>query len=311
MSAVLDLSELSVVFISYDEPDADANFAVLREVVPEAIRVHGIKGFDAAHQAAGRAAKTPHVITVDGDNVITDPEFFTRRLQFSPEELTMVISFSARIAHNGLTYGNGGLKVWPRTMLTSLRTHEASYDGAPAVDFAWRVPYLQSLGTPSETVVTRSPYQAFRAGFREGVRLTMREGVSAIDRYPDLPPGEALCRHILPKNLERLQIWCSVGRDTENGAIAILGARMGAVRAALDGLDISIVADFDQINALWEEEVAPIASDASAVKASIAALGIRIRNELDLEIADLAPNASAFIRSIYRAPLRLGALRPD
>ena len=56
---LLKLKDLPVVFLSYDEPNADENFQYLLDNHPNAEnvhRVHGVKGFDAAHKEAGRVA---------------------------------------------------------------------------------------------------------------------------------------------------------------------------------------------------------------------------------------------------------------
>ena len=42
--------ELDVVFLSYDEPNADLHYADLCNKVPWAKRVHGVKGSDEAHK---------------------------------------------------------------------------------------------------------------------------------------------------------------------------------------------------------------------------------------------------------------------
>ncbi|MGB5560208.1 MAG: hypothetical protein WBN04_19615 [Paracoccaceae bacterium] len=311
MTFSLDLSELSVVFISYDEPDADRNFALLQAAAPHAIRVHGVKGFDAAHRQAGKVATSAHVITVDGDNRLTEPDFFARRLRLTPRDLTSVVSFAARLPHNGLVYGNGGIKIWPRVMLRTLRTHEASHDAGPGVDFAWRIPYVQAFGAPSDSVVTATPFQAFRAGLREGVRLTVQNGVTAATQFPDLPPGAALRAHVAESVIERLAIWCSVGSDAPNGAYAILGARMGCVMAMLDRFDIQRIADFDWIEAFWNGTVAPATATAAGLQAELARFAARTTSELDLRVDYLSPDASAFVKSIYRAPQRLGTLLPQ
>jgi hypothetical protein len=46
------------VFISYNEPTADANFTNLKSKFPRAKRVHGIKGIHQAHIAAAKLATT-------------------------------------------------------------------------------------------------------------------------------------------------------------------------------------------------------------------------------------------------------------
>ena len=62
--------ELDIVFLSYDEPNADQHYADLCNKVPWAKRVHGVKGSDAAHKAAANLSETDWVITVDADNIV-------------------------------------------------------------------------------------------------------------------------------------------------------------------------------------------------------------------------------------------------
>ena len=289
MMVPLQLSELPVVFISYDEPNADRNFALLQAEVPGALRVHGVKGFDAAHRQAGTIAHAPHVVTVDGDNRPIEPGFFQRRIDLLPADLSAVISFSALLPHNGLVYGNGGVKIWPRPLLQTLRTHEAARTGGLTVDFAWRIPYVQA----------------------RGVRLCMERGRLASEHYPDMAPGEALRKHLPAPVLDRLRIWCSVGRDTENGAYAILGARMGCVMVMLDGFDAQNIADFDWLAHFWQTNVQPSIAGKGCIDAEIARYGDRIKTELGLLIDDLPAQASAFVKSFDRSSRRLGTLMPQ
>ena len=67
--------EFDIIFISYDEPNADLHYADLCNKVPWAKRVHGIKGSDEAHKEAARQAETDWIITVDADNIV-DNAFF-------------------------------------------------------------------------------------------------------------------------------------------------------------------------------------------------------------------------------------------
>ena len=71
----MKVAEFDVVFLSYDEPNADLNYADLCNKVPWAKRVHGVKGSDAAHKAAAELSDTDWLITVDADNIV-DSKFF-------------------------------------------------------------------------------------------------------------------------------------------------------------------------------------------------------------------------------------------
>ena len=310
MTATLDLRETSIVFISYDEPEAEANFDALLDAAPHAQRVHGITGFDAAHAMAGDIAETPHVLTVDGDNRVVDPGFFEKRLAFEPRDLTGIVAFNARVAHNGLVYGNGGVKVWPRPLLRTLRTHEKAKRVKNAIDFVWRVPYMPAVGVPTETCVTGSPEQAFRAGFREGTRLAMHKGLTLAEAHPDLAAKTAFQTHTGAGNQERLRIWCSVGRDVENGDWAMLGARMGLAASTLDRAEIGMIADFTALGDLWRETIWPKLGEPDARSREIGALGARLGEGIGIELADLDPAASRFFKANYRAYRALGRIDP-
>jgi len=101
--------------LSYDEPNAEKNYADLCKKIPWAKRVHGVKGSDAAHKACARLSETDRFITVDGDNVISQ-EFLTKEFDFDENRdlEKCVISWTARNTINGLMYGNGGLKCWAK-----------------------------------------------------------------------------------------------------------------------------------------------------------------------------------------------------
>ena len=65
------LAELDIIYLSYDEPNAEQNYADLLTKVPWAKRVHGVKGSDAAHKACAELSTTDRFVTVDGDNTIS------------------------------------------------------------------------------------------------------------------------------------------------------------------------------------------------------------------------------------------------
>lgn len=116
--------EFDVVFLSYDEPNADVHYADLCSKVPWAKRVHGVKGLDAAHKAAAEISETDWFITVDADNVV-HPRFFDLDLDMHDSSI-QVYGWCGRNSVNGLRYGNGGLKIWKKDFVLNMRTHEAS-----------------------------------------------------------------------------------------------------------------------------------------------------------------------------------------
>ena len=68
MAELIDIADIDIVFISYDEPNADRNWIELKKIAPWAKRIHGVKGSDSAHKAAADISDTDRLVTVDGDN---------------------------------------------------------------------------------------------------------------------------------------------------------------------------------------------------------------------------------------------------
>jgi hypothetical protein len=251
MPTTIKIKDLDIVYLSYDEPNCEENWADLQSKCPRAQRVHGVKGSDAAHKACAELAQTSRFITVDGDNKIRE-RFLNSEWQFDDTwDITdSVLSFPAENAVNGLQYGNGGIKVWPKHVVLNMRTHEAADDSHSdaGTDFCWVLDYVLMPGVWSDVHMNSTPAQAWRAGFREGVKLGLVEGLQVRD-VVDWRQGQ------VKNNYDRLCTWLQVGMDAKNGFYAILGARMGLHRTVLTDWDASAVQDFDNLDYIWEKEV--------------------------------------------------------
>ena len=291
--------DYDIIYLSYDEPNAEKNYADLLTKVPWAKRVHGVEGSDAAHKACAMVSETDRLIIVDGDNVI-DPEFINQEFEVDPSvDLNKsVLSWTAKNKINGLIYGNGGIKSWPKELLLNMRTHEnAAPDNIHAqVDFCWDINYYHMEGCYSEILNNDTPQQAWRAGFREGVKMALREGqkVSPLD-----------LKKLHWKNLNRLYVWMMVGADVKNGMWAILGARQGLYMTMCTDWDYVNVRDFEYLNKLWKEMQQEF--DASAgVLEDVISYGHMIKQELDIPIAEtpLDADQSKFFKIVYRNPER-------
>ena len=241
----IKIAELDIIFLSYDEPNAEKNWADLKNKVPWAKRVHGILGSDAAHKECARISETDRFVTVDGDNTIKQ-EFLDQVLDFDTHANLekSVISWCGQNIINGLMYGNGGLKCWPREYVLNMKTHENAdpYNVQAKVDFCWDAQYIQQNSCFSLTHNNFTPKQAWRAGFREGVKLTLNRGERVAH-------SEFLKGH--PKNLNMLYIWTMVGSDVKNGEWAIYGAREGLEMTMLSDWDYVNVRDFTHLDELW------------------------------------------------------------
>jgi hypothetical protein len=241
----MKITDLDVIFISYDEPNAEINYADLCNKVPWAKRVHGIKGSDAAHKAAANLSESDWLITVDADNIVNN-EFFNLEIDLQSANVK-VFSWLAKNNVNGLMYGNGGLKIWKKEFILNMKTHEESTSERAQVDFCWEDGYRQFFSCYSETVITGTPFQAWRAGFREGVKMTLVDGVRV--------PSKEIQQRVWWHNLHRLKIWSTIGAHVENGIYSVLGARLGNWMANCSDWNYVDVRDFEILKEIYETQV--------------------------------------------------------
>lgn len=291
----LNLAEVDCIFLSYDEPNAERNYADLVNKAPWAKRVHGVKGSDAAHKACARLSDTEYFITVDADNII-DPTFFNLEIDLDklPKKDQTQLSWAGKNIINGLVYGNGGLKCWTREFVLNMKTHEDAENNTNQVDFCWQDNYTQMAEAYSIVHNNASPLQAWRAGFREGVKMTLNQG----QRQELINPKRQLGK----RNYQRLLMWCSVGADIENGLWSIYGARLGCFMTNCTDWDYIQVRDFDYLNQYWRENVNSISE--LDLKNKIIDLGNTIRDKLHLSIAELDSNQSKFFKDVWSNPPR-------
>jgi hypothetical protein len=292
----MKIIDYDIIYLSYDEPNAEKNYADLLTKAPWAKRVHGVEGSDAAHKACANLSETDRFITVDGDNII-NPGFLQQDIdipQGSDLEKS-VISWCGKNVLNGLMYGNGGLKCWPKQYVLDMRTHENADANniAAQVDFCWDLKYIQQNSCYSTVYNNATPHQAWRAGFREGVKMALDSGAK--------PTKEQLLKGHW-KNLHRLWIWLMVGADVENGDWAILGARAGLFMTMCTEWDYVQVRDFEYLNDLWKTSFAAIED----IEHETGTYGIKLINELEIPIAEtpLGAQQSKFFKEVYQNPSR-------
>ena len=288
--------DYDIIYLSYDEPNAEKNYADLLTKVPWAKRVHGVEGSDAAHKACAELSETPRFITVDGDNTV-HAKFLEQEIDFDEHTdlENCVISWCGKNVINGLMYGNGGLKCWPKEFVLNMRTHENADPDNPhaQVDFCWDLKYIQQNSCYSDVWNNYTPQQAWRAGFREGVKMALDRGVK--------PTKEQFLNGHW-KNLHRLWIWLMVGTDVENGMWAIYGARQGLFMTMCTDWDYVNVRDFEYLNRMWQHEK----EKEDGLLIQIQALGNDLINNLEIPIDPnpLLPDQSKFFKTVYQNPSR-------
>jgi len=293
----MKLREIPVVFLSFDEPNADENYDKLLASHPNkkmVNRVHGVKGFDAAHKACAAFAKDDRFFTVDADCLV-NPAIWKQQIEVPFAEKECTFSWSSRNIVNGLVYGNGGIKLWHAPYVMNMQTHEAASkdDNNNNVDFCWDFENYKQMNNTYGTVMNNSsPFQAFRAGFREGVKMGLDQGhkVNVEDFNHKLFPG----------NYARWLIWMTVGRDVQNGDWAMYGARLGAYKLYIENFDQTLISDYDWFNGFWKDIEHSISDPAESSNRILKVLVER----LNLPLVELDADQSRWFKHVNVNPPR-------
>lgn len=290
MNNIIKIIDQDIIFLSYDEPNAEKNYADLVKKIPWAKRVHGVKGSDSAHKACAALSDTEYFVTVDADNIV-DIEFLKVEVDLIDLHLTAdhVFSWCGKIHVNGLMYGNGGLKLWTRKFVNEMRTHEnaSSSDIHGKVEFCFDDRYYQFNKCYSESYTNSSAFQAWRAGFREGVKMSLDQGYK-VDNI----------RNIWWQNYQRLLIWCNIGADIKHGIWSMIGAREGVLKTNASNWDYANVRDFEWLTEYWNITH----NDKTEIDANnyYEYLGEEIRSKLQLEISDIDAAGSEFFKIAFQ-----------
>jgi hypothetical protein len=192
-----------IIFISYQEPNADENWEKLKNRFPWAKRIHGVKGIHQAHKAAAEISNTCMFWTVDGDAIIDDEFNFEYHVPVWDRKNVYV--WKSQNPINDLVYGYGGVKLLPKQSVLDM--------GLDSVDMTTSISdSFNSMPTVSNiTSFNTDPFNTWKSAFRECVKLSSKTIDGQVDN----------------ETQERLDVWCSVGEDKLFGSYAIAGARYG------------------------------------------------------------------------------------
>jgi hypothetical protein len=192
-----------VVFISYNEPNADNNYNNLLKKFPNAKRIHGVKGIHQAHIAAANLATTEMFYVVDGDAELLTDFNFNNHIPIIFRDHVHVWRSCNPI--NDLIYGYGGVKLLPRDKTINMDISKTDMTTSISSKF-------KAMSAVSNiTAFNTDPFNTWKSAFRECTKLSSK----IIDRQKD------------DETAERLRIWCSVGKDKPFGEYAIAGALAG------------------------------------------------------------------------------------
>ena len=291
MTEIIDVADLDCIYLTYDEPKKEEFWVTIQNIVPWAKRVDGVLGSDAAHKAAADASDTERFILIDGDN-IPDAAFFNQQLTLDESNRDCVFRWRARNNINGLQYGNGGISSWTKDFVYDMRTHEAS-DGSDEtlVEFCFHPKYWAMADVCSTTYPNGSAFQAWRAGFREGVKMCLDRGSK-----PSLAEFNS---RVVARNMDNLTVWHNVGADVEYGKWAIAGARQGTYNTMLSDWDYTEVQDFAKLKDYWDNTVHKFEVDSF-----VHLFENELKTRLGLPIVDMDAEQSQFFKHHYTSQFK-------
>ena len=213
-----------VVFISYQEPDAEQNYQNLLNKIPNAKRVHGVKGIHNAHIEAAKLCNTPMIWIVDGDATIVDD--FNFDYQVPAWQYNHVHVWRSKNPVNGLVYGYGGVKLFPRELTENMDTSK------PDMTTSISDKFVAVKKVSNITGFNTGEFETWKSAFRECCKLSSK----IIDRQKDNETNM------------RLKIWTTIGKDKPFGEYAISGARAGMAYGSANKDDkeaLKLINDFD------------------------------------------------------------------
>ena len=192
-----------MVFISYNEVNADENYQRLLRRFPRAKRIHGVKGIHQAHIEAAKLVDTDMFWAVDADAVILDD--FNFDYEVSRYDRHTVHVWSSQNPVNDLVYGYGGVKLLPTTLTINTDIHSTDMTTSISNKFK-SIPDISNI-----TAFNTDPFNTWKSAFRECVKLSSQ----IIDRQDS------------EETEQRLNVWTTEGADKLYGEYAIQGANEG------------------------------------------------------------------------------------
>jgi len=213
-----------MVFISYQEPNADKNYKKVLERFPHCKRVHGVKGIHQAHIEAAKLCDTEMFWIIDGDaTILKEFNFDYQCAQWDKDTVHVWRSINPI---NDLIYGYGGVKLFPTQKTIDMDLTKP--DMTTSISDKFRAVGELSVITGFNT----GEFETWKSAFRECCKLSSK----VIDRQKDT------------ETQERLTIWTSVGTERKYGEYAILGAKAGKAYGEKHSGDIEAlrkINDFD------------------------------------------------------------------
>ena len=210
-----------IFFISYNEPNADKNWLALKSKFIFAKRINGVQGIHNAHIKAASQSLTKMFWVVDADAVLVDDFNFNFKVEEWDTDAVHV--WYSKNPVNGLEYGYGGVKLFPKELMLVSDTN--SIDMTTSVSDKFKViPEVSNI-----TEFNTDSFNTWKSAFRECTKLA----------------SKVVTRQNTEESDYRLSVWCEEGLESEYGKYAIAGARQGQLFAKQHPDSISKINNFE------------------------------------------------------------------
>jgi hypothetical protein len=221
-----------IVFISYNEPNAEENLNRLRERFPLVKHVNGVKGIHRAHIEAAKRSFTPMFWVVDADAIVLNT--FNFDYEVTKEEHDIVHVWRSQNPINGLEYGYGGVKLLPKKLTLAMDTTSTDM----TMSISTRFKAMEEVS--NITAFNTDPFSTWRSAFRECCKLAVINNV---------------------ESLSRLKVWCNLVDNVPYAYYAYLGALAGRAygeQNAADPAALYLINDFDWLKNQFEQTRWPL-----------------------------------------------------
>lgn len=220
--------DVDIVFLAYDEPNADENLAKLRARFGERVwEVRGVKGIDRAHLRCSQVSTTDWFYVVDGDNEVSSDFHFDYFPKVGEDRFVHVW-----MSRNGLVpelvYGYGGVKLFRKEFFKQLKFEHLDFSTKLAAGVKYH------SGVASTTRFNSDELRTWRATFREVTKLLLSGSEEA---------------------KTRLELWRKLDRSQPFALAALQGIQQA--EAFVSSGDLALIAelvnDFDKLSDLWSK----------------------------------------------------------
>ena len=193
-----------IVYLTYNENNAEDNFENLLKKYPNLKRLHRVKGLSRAFRNVAEMVESSYYVLIDGDNLVLDEFDLYSVTPPLPNEMHF---YMTRNPVNDLVYGYGGIKSCPTENFRRIQNDKIDPIASGGI--------LKTRGIKEIASITNfntSPFNAWKAGFREVVML--------LNQDPELKMD-------YEKIQAKIEIWKTKGKDRPVGKFTIAGAKDG------------------------------------------------------------------------------------